>query len=300
MQTLLLTLLPLAVTSMLPPVFDEWQSQLEAFRANRERQLRSPDGWLAVSGLYWLKEGRATFGSAANCDIVLRASAVPALAGTLRLKNGVLSFEAAPGTRLLKNKAVTDSGTLSLEDPAAEADSPDRLEIGSVSLQLLRRAGRLAIRSRDNEHPRIAAFPGERWFAPNPAWNLAARFTPAGADAEVEIQNVRGQSLSQPLAGTVEFDYGGQTWKLAALADTPETLFIIFRDQTSGQQSWPGGRFLSLPKPTGNTLNLDFNRAYNPPCAYNPHTLCPLPPKSNTLPLPITAGALRPQDDPKE
>ena len=279
---------------------DDWLTQLESFRASREKQLRSPDGWLAVAGLHWLKDGSSTFGSGADCAIRLSDAAAPPLAGTLLLKNGSLSFSAASGVSLLKNSVPTPSGTLSLDDPAPEADSSDRLQIGSVSLQYIRRAGRLAVRVRDSKAPRITEFPGERWFPPNAEWNLPARFIPANAGDELQIQNVRGQSLSQPLAGIVEFEFAGQTYKLQALADTPETLFIIFRDQTTGQQTWPGGRFLSIPTPAGNTFQLDFNRAYNPPCAYNPHTLCPLPPKTNTLPIAIPVGALRPQSDPRE
>ena len=292
--------LPLASLIQPPQMSDDWLTQLDAFRANREKQLRSPDGWLAISGLHWLKDGSTTFGSAADCDIRLPAAAAPPLAGTLLLKNGSLSFSAAPNTQLQKNSEPANSGTLSLTDPAPEADSPDRLQIGSVSMQFLRRAGRLGIRIRDSKAARITEFPGERWFPPNSNWKLTARFTPADDGAELLIQNVRGQSLSQTLAGTVEFEYAGQIHKLEALADSPETLFIIFRDQTTGQQTWPGGRFLSVPRPSGNTLTLDFNRAYNPPCAYNPHTLCPLPPKSNSLPIAIAAGALRPQSDPHE
>lgn len=290
--------LPLASFIQPPQSPDDWLSQLESFRADREKQLRSPDGWLAVAGLHWLRDGSSSFGSATNCDIRLPSAAAPPFAGTLLLKNGSLSFSAAPNVPLQKNSAPADSGTLSLTDPAPEADSTDRLQIGSISLQLLRRAGRLAIRIRDSKAARITEFPGERWFPPNSDWNLTARFTPADDGAELLIQNVRGQSLNQPLAGTVEFEYAGQIHKLQALADSPETLFIIFRDQTTAQQTWPGGRFLSIPRPSGHTFTLDFNRAYNPPCAYNPHTLCPLPPKTNSLPIAIPAGALRPQSDP--
>lgn len=282
-----------------PQSNDDWLKETETWRENRERQLRSADGWLAVTGLHWLETGTVRFGSAPDCEIRLSADSSPALAGTLTVVNGLVLFSAAPAATLNLNGKPSASGTLSLEDAAAEADSPDRLAIGSSTLQLLRRSGRLAVRTRDSSSPRIQSFPGERWFPPAPAWRLSGRFIPAAPETPLELKNVRGNSIRQELAGVIEFEYHGQTFQLQAVTDQPGSALIIFRDQTSGQQTWPGGRFLSVKIPADNTpLLIDFNRASNPPCAYNPHTLCPLPPKANQLPVPVTAGALQPHQNP--
>jgi uncharacterized protein (DUF1684 family) len=254
-----------------------------------------------VTGLHWLKDGQIRFGSAPDCDIRLSPDSAPPCAGTLTLDNGLVLFAATANTGLTFNGKPASKGILSLDSTAPEADSPDRLAVGSTTLQLLRRTSQLAIRIRDSNSPRIRDFPGERWYPPNPSYRVSARFIAAAPGSSIQFQNVRGATLNESLAGTVEFELEGQTFQLQATSDQPGKLFIVFRDQTSGQQTWPGGRFLSIDLPADKSpLILDFNRAYNPPCAYNPHTLCPLPPKQNSLPIAIKSGALRPHDPPAE
>ncbi|MFM7057282.1 MAG: DUF1684 domain-containing protein [Planctomycetota bacterium] len=283
-----------------PPIFgDDWLTQTERWREQRERQLRSADGWLAVTGLHWLQDGRIRFGSAGDCEIRLSQDSSPPYAGTLTVDKGLVLFTAVAGAPLKLNDRPASKGILSLDSPAAEADSSDRLAIGSSTLQLLRRTGQLALRVRDSNSHLIDDFPGERWYPPNRAYEVPARFIPAEPGTLLEFRNVRGAALKDELAGTVEFELGGRAFRLQATSDRPGTLFIVFRDETSGQQTWPGGRFLSLELPTDNSpLFLDFNRAYNPPCAYNPHTLCPLPPRENALPISIPVGAQRPHQPP--
>jgi uncharacterized protein (DUF1684 family) len=278
---------------------DDWLVQTERWREQRERQLRSPEGWLAVTGLHWLKDGQIRFGSASDCDIRLSPDSAPPCAGTLTLGNGLVLFAATANTSLTFNGKPASKGILGLDSTAPEADSPDRLTVGSTTLQLLRRTSQLAIRIRDSNSPRIRDFQGERWYPPNPSYRVNARFTAAAPGSSIQFQNVRGATLNEALAGTVEFELEGQTFQLQATSDQPGKLFLVFRDQTSGQQTWPGGRFLSIDLPADKSpLILDFNRAYNPPCAYNPHTLCPLPPKQNSLPIAINSGALRPHNPP--
>ena len=70
-------------------------------------------------------------------------------------------------------------------------------------------------------------------------------------------------------------------------------MFFIFKDQTSGKETYPPGRFLNTPMPKDGEVTLDFNKAYNPPCAFTPYATCPLPPKQNHLAVRIEAGELR-------
>jgi uncharacterized protein (DUF1684 family) len=274
---------------------EDWIAETERWRELRERQLRSADGWLAVTGLHWLEQKQVRFGSAPDCELRLASESSPAAGGTITVTDGVVLFAAADGASLTLNGKPARNGILTLTGTAAEADSPDRLAIGSSTLQLLRRTGKLAIRVRDSNSSLIRDFPGERWFPANPAYRIPARFVAAEPGSVIEFRNVRGGSLNQELAGTVEFELEGRSFKLQATDEEPGKLFIVFRDQTSGQRTWPGGRFLSLDLPKDDTsLMLDFNRAYNPPCAYNLHTLCPLPPAQNMLPISISAGSLRP------
>ncbi|MFM7039122.1 MAG: DUF1684 domain-containing protein [Planctomycetaceae bacterium] len=294
---ILLSMIPLCAVFQDP--VDDWIAETERWRELRERQLRSADGWLAVTGLHWLEQDEVRFGSAPDCEIRLAAESSPAEGGRFTVTGGVVLFTAADGASLRFNGKPAKNGILTLTGTGPEADSADRLSIGSSTLQLLRRTGKLAIRIRDSNSGLIRDFPGERWFPPNQAYRIPARFVAAAPGSSIEFQNVRGATLSQELAGTVEFEFEGRLWRLQATQDEPGKLFVAFRDQTSGQQTWPGGRFLSVDLPKDDTsVVLDFNRAYNPPCAYNPYTLCPLPPSQNHLSISISAGALRPHVSP--
>jgi uncharacterized protein (DUF1684 family) len=97
----------------------------------------------------------------------------------------------------------------------------------------------------------------------------------------------------QTAAGTVEFQLLGETHKLEAIAASRGQLWFVFRDQTAGKETYGAARFLYAPPPKNGITVLDFNRAYNPPCAFNPYTTCPLPVKQNILPLAIQAGELK-------
>lgn len=272
----------------------EWRKDTEAWRVAREQKLRSPDGWLAVSGLFYLKSGEQTFGSGKSCQILLTPASSPEIAGTLIVSDPGVYFQASKGVNLKWNDNPATSGMLGIDPIPPEADSPDRLTIGTTTLHLIRRSGRLAIRLKDSANPMITSFPGERWYPPNPDFRIAGRFTPYTEEKKVLIENIKGETHEEKLAGYVECQLRGATVRLDAIADTPETLFIIFRDRTSGRDTYGAGRFLSVMRPADGNVLLDFNRAYNPPCAYNPFTLCPIPPKQNHLDLAVTAGALKP------
>ena len=271
-----------------------WRKDTEAWRAAREQKLRSPDGWLSVSGLFYLKSGEQTFGSGKSCQILLTPASSPEIAGTLIVSDLGVYFQASKGVNLKWNDNPATSGMLGIDPIQPEADSPDRLTIGTTTLHLIRRSGRLAIRLKDSANPLITSFPGERWYLPNPDFRIAGRFTPYTEEKKVLIENIKGETHEEKLAGYVECQLHGAAIRLDVIADTPETLFLIFRDRTSGRDTYGAGRFLSVMRPADGNVLLDFNRAYNPPCAYNPFTLCPIPPKQNHLDVAVTAGALKP------
>lgn len=288
-------LLSSAVILVIGPDEDSaWRKATEEWRAAREQKLRSADGWLSVSGLFYLKSGDQTFGSGSSCPILLSPASSPEIAGTLSVNDSGVHFLAADGVNLKRNDEPAKSGMLGIDPLQPEADSPDRLTIGSTTLHLIRRSGRLAIRLRDSANPLIKSFPGERWYPPDPNFRINGMFTPYTEEKKLLIANIKGDTHEERLAGFIEFQLHGHAVRLDVLSDTPETLFIIFRDSTSGRDTYGGGRFLNVSRPVDGNVLLDFNRAYNPPCAYNPFTLCPMPPKQNHLDLAITAGALKP------
>ena len=126
------------------------------------------------------------------------------------------------------------------------------------------------------------------------SYALTARFIPYDSHKQFDSQNVLGDPIKLDIVGYVLFSLHGQEYRLEAEANPDGTLFIVFRDLTSGKETYPASRFLDtdLPKdgPSGKTVQLDFNKAYNPPCAYNPYTTCPIPLPANRLRVEIPAG----------
>lgn len=274
----------------------QWKTQTQRWRELRDRNLRSPDGWLAVSGLFYVQPGSHRFGSAPDCPVRLTEQSSPPLAGTLQVTADRVTFVSADGVSLRLNGTEAQQGQLQIDLTAGEADSPDRLQVGTTTLQLIRRSGRLAVRLRDSQNPLRLSFQGEQWFPIQDEYRVVAEWVPYAEQRLISIENVKGGTSEGRLAGRVEFDLQGQRLKLEVLEESTDSLMIVFRDQTSGRDTYGGGRFLSFPIPRDNTVILDFNRAYNPPCAWNPHTLCPLPPQSNRLPIAVSAGARKPSD----
>jgi len=267
-----------------------YASEVAAWRATREADLKKPDGWLSVAGLYFLRNGVNTVGADSSADLQLPAGAAPADAGRLIYEGGRVRFEPVAGLAATFNEQpVTGPVTLALADSKAGRPA-DRLLIGRIGLQLHESGARLGVRLRDPETPYRRHFAGLRWFPIDEAWKLSGRLIPYDAPRVVEIQNILGDIEPIRSPGEVEVAIGGTTVRLVALEAARGRLWLVFSDSTAGQLTYRI-RFLytDAPDATGRVV-VDFNRAYNPPCAFNPHTTCPLPPRQNRLPVAVTAG----------
>lgn len=272
----------------------DYVQQIELWRSQRLEHLKAPTGWLAVSGLVWLKDGDFSFGSDPGHPISISQTSGPTTAGTIHVRGSDVTFEAAVGVELQLNGKPATSGSLRIDNTKPETNSPDQLKIGHTTLHLMRRSNRLAIRLRDSRHLLIEQFPGEQWYPVDEAFKVTARFTPYETTRSIEITNVKGFTHQGELLGFVEFEIQGHPIKLDVQAESKDEIFINFRDQTSGNETYAAGRMLNAGNPVNGSVELDFNKAYNPPCAYNTFTTCPLPPGQNHLNIAITAGAKMP------
>ena len=265
----------------------DYPAEIEAWRASRIENLTSPTGWLTLSGLHRLAEGEYTLGSAAEAAIVLPASA-PSRLGILTVSEGSVHLRVHPtATVRFEGEATTE-----LEmTPSASGEAPI-VEIDSVSFFVIRRGDLLLLRVRDSEHPDRSAFAGIDSFEIDPAWRLAARFEAYAPVKQIPIANIIGLVSDNPSWGAVVFEHDGETYRIDAVAEPgDEELFLIFGDATSGHETYGGGRYLYVDAPDADgRIDLDFNRAYNPPCAFTPYATCPLPPIQNRLDLRIEAG----------
>lgn len=261
--------------------------ELAAWREQRAERLQAPDSWLAVAGLDWLEEGANPIGSAHESAVKLPEGSAPERAAVLHLDGERLMLEPVSSSGITYN-GESVRGPLEIEI-LPEKGSSAAIRFGRLTLYVLQRETLFGVRIYDPEHPARLKFTGLDWFPPDPAWCVRARFV--AEPGALPIVNVLGQAEEALCPGYVEFTVEEQILRLYPLADSAEESFwFIFRDQTAGVNTYPSGRYLIAAPPEDGRIVLDFNRAYNPPCAYTPFATCPLPPAQNRLPLAITAG----------
>ena len=263
-----------------------YRRSVEDWRTKHQAYVASDEGYLTYSALAWLHEGKNSFGSAPANDVVLPAP-IPAQGGYFELKSEKVTVHVNPGVPIkLGDKPVKDA-----ELQPDEFDS--RLFIGDLIFYIHHIGQRYALRLKDKNSKLRKEFTGLRWYPIDPAYRLKARFFPYPAPREVEIDSLLGDRTTLPMAGYVVFDLQGKQYKLQALQGDKHDLFIIFRDLTSKTETYEAARFLPTDPVSGDAVDLDFNKAYNPPCAFNPYMTCPLPPPGNVLPVEVRAGEKR-------
>ena len=268
---------------------DPYHAEILKFQQSREAALTAESGWLSIAGLWFLTEPDTTFGSDPLNDIVLPAGA-PARAGTFEVRNGAVTVKAADGVTFELNGKPITTATLKPDGQGA----PDRVGLGELQLWVHNSGDRLSIRLRDRNNPLRKSFTGTKWFPVNPAYRVEAVYKPFGKPKMVEVANILGDSDEIPIPGLATFSLNGQEYALEPFAEPGDPRFwFVFRDLTSQNETYPAARFLYTPAPVDGRMILDFNRAENPPCAYNPHTTCPLPTEQNRLRTRIEAGELR-------
>jgi uncharacterized protein (DUF1684 family) len=260
--------------------------EVAAWRAEREAGLRSANGWLTLAGLFWLEEGDNRFGTDPASRVVLPAGKAPAFAGTLVRHRQEVTVRAQPGAGLTSNGNPVTEMKLTFGQA-----KPTVLSLGSLSFFVIERSGRLGVRVKDSQSGALAAFRGIESYPIDASWRIVARFEPRAQPKSIPITNILGMTADQPSPGVVTFERGGRTYRIDALSESKDgSLFLIFADQTSGSETYGAGRFLDTAAPRDGKVVVDFNEAYNPPCAFTAFATCPLPPPQNHLALAITAG----------
>jgi uncharacterized protein len=258
----------------------EWQQKRNAYQVSEQ-------GWVNLAGLFWMKEGINTLGSGKDNDFVFPEGKIPERAGYLFLKNGVVTLEGAPGVEfLIDNQVVTKSVI------AGEGTSRIEVAYGPLRWFVIKRDDKYGIRLRDYEHPAVKAFQTIECYPIDPHWRLLGKIEWADSTHTIEITNVLGQTVPQRSQGKLVFTYQDKEYALDALDEGEDKeFFVIFGDDTNASETYGAGRYMYVDYPQdGNDVVIDFNKAYNPPCAFTEFATCPLPPKQNVLPFPIRAG----------
>jgi len=259
---------------------------IEAWRRKLDESLRREEGWLALVGLHWLKPGANLAGAGPGRDIALPAESVTGDFGAFLVEQGRVLFEAAPGADVTcEGEPVTE-----VEMQPDTTGSPTRLRAGSLSMVLVRRGERLGIRVWDREAPARRTFIGRQWFPIDVRYRVTAGFEPYATPRPILAPDFSGGVQTMESPGEVTFSLLRKQLRLVASEEEEGALFLIFADATTGASTYPAGRYLYTSPRSGGAVEIDFNRAYNPPCAFTPYATCPLPPRENRLPLPIEAG----------
>ncbi len=286
----LAVLLLTACSSPVPDVDPEYRAAIEEWRTKRVERLTADDGWLTVVGLHWLADGVNRVGGNRGMEVALSGSDIPGLAATLELTEDgtVIARSAVEG-------AVTINGQ-PLAEAALSTDAhgePDILRIGGLTLYVIERGDRLAVRVKDPDSEARLQFAGIESFPIDPSFRVSAVLEPYESPREVSIPTVTGTPTTMLAPGLLHFELGDEHLELEPYVGSLEddSYFMIFRDRTSGDTTYGGGRFLTVEAvgDDGTTV-IDFNYAYNPPCAFTAFATCPLPPPQNSLRVPITAG----------
>jgi uncharacterized protein (DUF1684 family) len=260
------------------------------WREERAAGLTRADGWTSLVGLHWITPGPHFVGSSPGSGI--RLAVGPPELGLLTLeKDGRLRLVPARRARLTLDDAPLDAPATLASDGAEAGPSRIGFDEGKGVATVIKRGERYALRVSHAEAPTRTGFAGLDYWPASRDWVVQARFVAHPPGRTIPIANIIGTIDETPNPGAVEFTHQGRLYRLEALDGGDGSLFLVFADRTNGRGSYGAGRFLDAPAPDAQgRVGLDFNRSYNPPCAFTAFATCPLPPPENRLDLAIDAG----------
>lgn len=263
----------------------EHEREVNRWRREREERLMEPYGWLSLVALESLARGTTRVGSDPASDLVV--SRGPARWGILESgEDGVRFLDIDQASVRVGGESRADATLRGNGD-----DGPTVVEADGIQFHLMERGPDWYVRVRDSRAPTRLNFAGLEWFPVDRSWRIDADFEAHAEGSTIEIADVTGYVAHRPNPGAAVFERDGQTHRLEAVESAAgDQLWFILADRTSGRQTYGLGRFLYADLPQDGRITLDFNRAYNPPCAFNENTTCPLPPQENRLDLPVMAG----------
>ncbi len=281
----------LALCLSAAPASEDVVAATRAWEEGRLKRLQSEDGWLSLVGLGWLKEGTNTAGSDGKAAVVFPEGA-PKDVGTFTRSGSKVSFQPAAGVTATSDGKPFPGGPVQTDEEGRA--KPDILQVSRYRFQLIVRGSRIGVRIKDPEARARKEFKGIPMYPASERWRIVARWEPTNPPAEIAVPNVLGEVERSPSPGTAVFTLDGKEYRLTpVLEEGSPDLFFVFADETNRTETYGAGRFLYADPAKDGTVVLDFNRAYNPPCAFSAFATCPLPPKQNRLALRVEAGEKR-------
>ncbi len=271
------------------PVGDDYPAEMEQWQENRIETLKEPTGWLRLAGMFFLNEGVNSFGGGDDQGVQFPDGTIPEHAGYFVMDNGMVTLKSAEGVE------ITHEGDVINEKVIFDGEEALDIEYESLEWLVIERDGEIAIRLFNKANEQADNFNGFPRYPLDPELKLKAKYIPNPENTTIPIINVLGQNVETPSPGKVEFKIGGKRYSVDALAGTTR-LFLIIGDETNQTESYQAGRYMYIdyPEEGSEYTVIDFNKIYNPPCAYSVYTTCQLPPPNNRLDVAIEAGEKRP------
>jgi len=268
---------------------DNYLAEVKQWNSARIAALKQPDGWLNLEGLFWFKKGVNSFGSASTNDLVYNNAAFPKHLGDFIYEDGKVYWKDAGAEKITikEGDLVQNSGSINLLT-ATEGQYTSQWK--NFVWIVIQREDKVGVRFRNLKAKTLLEFKGIERFPVDAKWRIKAKVIPQNQNP-LMIMNVLGQNTAQKHGGQLVFDIDGTTYRLDAIDEGGIRLFVTFADATSGKTTYGSGRFIELERPDANGYTyIDFNKAYNPPCAFTEFATCPLPPPQNRLSIAIPAG----------
>jgi uncharacterized protein len=265
----------------------KYLSKLIDWQQEKETVLIAEDGWLSVVGLHWLSEGDQSIGSSNQCDILIPVKSCAEIIGKLSLNKNKVIFSTNDSVVLLNGKPSIND-TVLFPDISG---TPTIISSGDISFFIIVRGDMIGVRVKHNSNKRRKNFPGRKWFPANEEFIIKGEFQSFDKPRKINIPNILGQTMESEFLGKIIFDWNGETHSLIGQKLEDGSFYIIMNDASCKIYTYPAGRFLVTEKISDdNKIIIDFNKAYNPPCAFTNFATCPLPPRENILPFEILAG----------
>ncbi len=281
---MLFVLLVFTSCTQKPNVDPEYIKEIEEWDQKRVERLREENGWINLAGLFWLKEGENKIGSSKDNDIIFPSG--PEFVGTMFLKDSIVTIKINPDVNVINKGATVTELTLAHD----LTGNPTLLQTGSLRWNVIKRKKGFGIRLRDLNADLVKNFRGIERFPVDEDWKIEATFDDYSPPKKISIPDIVGTVEEEDCPGAIVFTKDGKEYRIDAI-DSGKRLFLIFADETSGEETYGAGRFMYVDKSdSAGKIILDFNKAYNPPCVFTKFATCPLPPKDNYLKLRIGAG----------
>ncbi len=264
---------------------DTYQHSIHEWRKERNETIRKENGWIALAGLYWLKLGKNQLGSDPKSEILLPAR-IPANIGYLEYNGKSISLRANPGQKITVNGVEKDFAVLQPDI----SETPSFIKLQDVQLVVIQRGNKFGVRIWDNQREERRSFPARTWFDINENFRIPAGYTAYDRPKMSYFPDVAGDKSEFPVEGYLSFQFNEKSFQLDVNQEDDGTFFIRFSDLTSKDETYPTGRYLVTDKDADGHIFIDFNKAYNPPCAFTDFATCVFAPEQNHLDFRVTAG----------